>query len=153
MPHQEIEGVINSALRQLKQECPPLDFLNVHERSITHRLAVHMEPLFPGWNVDCEYDKDGDIRKAVEGIADCNARKKTDDIFPDIIVHHRTRLGADNNLLVIEMKKENEEDVCDTRKLELLTDPQGHYRYQFGLYINVVVEGFVCTWYENGHRI
>src|SRR4030095_10383292 len=27
------------------------------ERALTHRLAVHFEKQFPGWEIDCEYDR------------------------------------------------------------------------------------------------
>ncbi len=30
------------------------------ERALTHRLAVHFERQFPGWETDCEYDRLGD---------------------------------------------------------------------------------------------
>ena len=30
------------------------------ERTLTHRLAVHLEKQFPGWEVDCDYDRLGE---------------------------------------------------------------------------------------------
>ena len=30
------------------------------ERALTHRLAVHFEKQFPGWEIDCYYDRLGD---------------------------------------------------------------------------------------------
>ncbi len=30
------------------------------ERTLTHRLAVHLERQFPGWEVDCDYDRLGE---------------------------------------------------------------------------------------------
>src|SRR5439155_25490710 len=30
------------------------------ERTLTHRLAVHLEKHFPGWNVDCDYNRLGE---------------------------------------------------------------------------------------------
>ena len=130
------------------------DFHSVHERSTAHRLAVHMEPFFgPEWNVDCEYDRDGQTRKALEGIAHCKQQKETDAILPDIIVHHRGDRGRDHNLLVIELKKDDTADVCDQRKLELLTCRGGQYGYQFGLYINIEGGKFKPTWYKDGQRL
>lgn len=132
---------------------PPLNF-QAHERSTAHRLAAHMEPHFRAeWNVDCEYDRDGQLRKTLEGIAHCNARKKTDDILPDIIVHHRSGEGRAHNLLVIELKKNDKADICDQKKLELLTRPGGHYQYQLGLYINIAGGRFTRTWYKDGERV
>jgi len=31
--------------------------IDVNERSITHRLAVHLQDAFKGWDVDCEYNR------------------------------------------------------------------------------------------------
>src|SRR5216683_1952592 len=30
------------------------------ERTLTHRLAVHLEKQFPGWDVDCDYNRLGE---------------------------------------------------------------------------------------------
>ena len=30
------------------------------ERALTHRLAVHVEQQFTGWDVDCDYDRLGE---------------------------------------------------------------------------------------------
>ena len=30
------------------------------ERTLTHRLAVHLEKQFPGWEVDCDYNRLGE---------------------------------------------------------------------------------------------
>ena len=30
------------------------------ERALTHRLAVHIEHAFPGWEVDCDYNRLGE---------------------------------------------------------------------------------------------
>jgi hypothetical protein len=112
-----------------------------------------MEPYFAfNWNVDCEYDRDGQMKKTLAGIAECDGRK-TDSIFPDIIVHHRRGEGRHHNLLAIELKKDAAEDACDRRKLELLTCPNGPYAYQLGLYINIDGGECACTWFEDGERI
>lgn len=82
---------------------------DANERSMSHHLANYIEPLFPGWDVDCEYNRDGlndpkrlgldESERTVVG--DANACT----VFPDIIVHHRGQSGADHNLVVIEVKK------------------------------------------------
>jgi hypothetical protein len=103
--------------------------------------------------VDCEYDRDDQLTKTLEGIRQCNARKATDSIFPDIIVHRRRHEGRENNLLVIELKKDAAADPCDHKKLALLTRSEGHYKYQLGLYINVDDGKFTCTWYKDGNFV
>ena len=149
----QVRRAVEAAIEALKAERPVLEFEAVHERSTAHRLAVHLERLCLGWNVDCEYDRDGQLRKALDGIAGCDPQRTTDRIFPDIIVHHRQGQGRSNNLLVIEMKKDATEDRCDRRKLELLTALGGHYQYQLGLYINISGGEFNCTWYKGGARL
>jgi hypothetical protein len=105
------------------------------------------------WNIDCEYDRDGQLEKMLVGIKGCDEEKKTDKILPDIIVHHREGEGRPHNLLVIEIKKAAREDPCDRRKLELLTQKDGHYAYQLGLYLNVDGGKFTCTWFKDGRPI
>lgn len=154
MTKDQIRAAIQSAIEGVRREVRPLDFARAHERTIAQRLALHMEPHFRDeWNVDCEYDRDGQLKKLLEGIKGCDGQKKTDAILPDIIVHHREQAGRSHNLLVIELKKDAEEDPCDRRKLELLTEPHGHYQYQLGLYINVDGGKFACTWYKDGHQL
>jgi hypothetical protein len=91
---------------------------NVHERSITHKFAEHLQPLFEPWDVDCEYNRDGlddakslplDLwRQRIRG-------NDSDSVFPDIIVHRR---NTNQNLLVIEAKKIGANNVDqDMRKL------------------------------------
>jgi len=153
MTEDEVKSSVKEAISDLKNEDPELDYSSVHERSTAHRLAVHMEAQFAGWNVDCEYDRDGQIRKSLMGIAECDSVKKGDDILPDIIVHHRGSSGRDHNMLVIELKKHSKNDPCDQRKLELLTQAKNHYAYQLGLYINIDNGNFNCTWYRNGAEL
>ena len=153
MTVQDMQAAVDTAIELLCAETPPLDFNDVHERSIAHRLAVHLEPEFEDWNVDCEYDRDGLVRKSVLGIAQCDSRKATDKILPDIIVHNRQKSGREHNLLVIEMKKNASADACDQKKLELLTNPTGHYQYQLGLYLNVDGGRFVPTWFKDGRLL
>jgi len=54
----QVYDAVEKAVNELREE--PLLFSNhANERSITHRLAVHMEPLFEGWDIDCEYNRIG----------------------------------------------------------------------------------------------
>jgi hypothetical protein len=150
MNDEEIRHSIARALERLLGEQPSLDFHHVHERSTAHRLAVQMEPEFPGWNIDCEYDRSEQMQKLLVGIQECSEERRTDRIFPDIIVHHRGVNGLEHNLLVVEMKKNSEEDRCDFLKLCGLTDPGKPFVYQLGVYININHGQFDRTWFKNG---
>lgn len=150
MTNKDIVKHIVSAIALVKAEERPLQS-DVHERSVAHRLAVHMEDLFPGWDVDCEYNKHYMLHKTLEGIKECDKQRKTNRIFPDIIVHKRTNGShVEENLLVIEMKRDDECDLCDKMKLELFTKSDGQYKYQLGLYIDIRGGQFARTWYRNG---
>lgn len=155
MENHRILEAISAAIQHVKKEERPLQ-VGVSERAVAHRLAVYMEPYFEGWNIDCEYNRQRMIPKELQDIKACDAQKKTDRIFPDIIVHHRTNEDEpsnDDNLLVIEIKNDEEEDTCDRIKLELLTNPNGYYKYQLGLYINVGNREFKETWYKDGMEV
>lgn len=150
MNDDEIMRAVLMAIDHIRVEQPPLEFHIVHERSTAHRLAVQMEPAFPGWNIDCEYDRYGQIRKVVEGIRACDERRATDRVLPDVIVHHRGNNGPQHNLLVVEMKKDAPQDDCDFEKLRRMTVQNGAFSYQLGLYINLNQGQFDCTWFKDG---
>lgn len=76
---------------------------DVGERALTHRLAVRFETQFPGWQVDCEFDRLGDRTLLLPR----GSIVSTDDhlgksIYPDIVVHQR---AVPNNLLAVEVRK------------------------------------------------
>ena len=107
----EIEDALRAAIKAVRDEFS--EDLNVSERALTHRLAVHLEfsskGLFAGWHIDCEYNRDGHDPKRL-GLGE---PKTTDDgrgslVLPDVIVHRRRESRADANLLVIEVKRARE---------------------------------------------
>lgn len=139
LPAAEIDNRVDLAIDQLYEYDSYLLENNLHERTIVHRLAIYLEQQFPGWNVDCEYNNNcGDIKK-VKAIKTCyNTKVKSDKyastqrVYPDIIVHHR---GYNTkNLLVIEVKKNDEENECDKLKLQHYKDDLG---YQNALFLSI----------------
>jgi len=149
MTPEQLQTCLDAAITAVRQERPSLALARVHERSTAHRLAVQMEAHFPGWNIDCDYDRDGEDTKRLLNLSPCGGRT-TDRILPDIIVHHRGESGREHNLLVIELKKDAGEDPCDAEKLRRFTDHAGGYQYQFGLYLNINDGAFDATWYVDG---
>src|SRR6202795_3640631 len=115
-------------------------FLFAHdlgERTLTHRLAVHLERQFPGCDVDCDYDRLGarTLRLPHGSIV------STDDhlaksIYPDIVVHQR---AIPNNLLAIEVRKasNHQPPEHDQHKLQALTDPHLWFAYAIGLLVTL----------------
>ena len=67
MKNNTIKRKVARAVARLSNERPVLEFHVVHERSTAHRLAVHLEPEFPRWNIDCEYDRFGLLQKILDG--------------------------------------------------------------------------------------
>jgi hypothetical protein len=116
----------------------------VNERSITHKLAEHMQPLFPRWDVDCEYNRRESRPKRLAldfgQIDPDDTVAKT--VYPDIIVHRR---GTKENLLVIEFKKaDGESEEKDLEKLRAFQIDEA-YRYKFGLFLRLGTKGCLCA--------
>ena len=110
---------------------------DVGERPLTHRLAVHLEHQFAGWQVDCDYDRLGErtLRLPHGSII------STDDhlgksIYPDIVVHQRE---IPNNLLTIEVRKSTNHQPLehDQHKLRALTDPHLWFAYWIGVFVTL----------------
>ncbi|MGA2620997.1 MAG: hypothetical protein ABSF26_25520 [Thermoguttaceae bacterium] len=117
--------------------------INASERAITHWLAYYMVRRFSGWDVDCEYNRDGhDHKKLVKDLEPLRESEE-DSVYPDIIVHHRTKRFQPHNLLVIEVKKTTNttsRDI-DLTKLRIFTTDYHrrsmNYHYQLGLFLEV----------------
>lgn len=129
---------------------------DVNERTLAHRLAVHLEQeirrlgrlmLGPNVNaarlrVDCEYNRFGIATKTLHPLATHMKREAgerfdwpTDTrgrtVYPDIIVHQRGEAGP--NLIVIEVKRRGapaEAVSWDIEKLALYRDELG-YQHAF----------------------
>jgi hypothetical protein len=145
---EEIKKKVNIAIDILFKNDSFLLKYDVNERSISHKLAEYIQIQFPEWHVDCEYNKKMfDTKKMLKGIKGCSKQKKTDKIYPDIIVHMR---ATNDNLLVIETKKGEEDDPCDIRKLGLFTEKGGEYVYEWGLFTKFLKnEKPSLTWFKD----
>ncbi len=131
----ELQQKVQKAIKRLLIQDSYLLERDVNERSISHKLASYLQSEFgEEWDVDCEYNRDHNIRKeliisskAVE-IDDTNAKT----VFPDVIVHHR---DTNDNLLVIEMKKasNSREMDFDLQKLQAFKRERYHYCHTFYL--------------------
>jgi hypothetical protein len=100
---------------------------DVHERTITGRLADHLRGQLPEWNVDCEYNRDGHHVKRANGRI----------VVPDIIVHRR---GTRDNLLVIEVKKSNTAEPDDEDLGKLAEFKTCHLGYRNALFVKLGVD-------------
>ncbi len=138
----EVRALLVSAFEQLRLQDGPLLERDSSERSLTHRVAMYLAPMFDEYDVDCEYNRHGgDIPKRIlahrERYEDQGGEPGMKSVLPDIVVHHRG--DDDRNLVVIEVKKERETaassssrqaEAWDRQKLQEYKD-QLHYRHGF----------------------
>ena len=145
------------------------------ERSITHKLAEYMQPLFLKYNVDCEYNGDAmreDGRKRIhmlkielKKMGLIQKKDETTDseltdrlVFPDIIVHVRGKGGHAHNLCIIEVKKSTNNNSSEYDKIKLqayTTEQHGNdLKYKIGLFIEFVTMtndiGYNIKYFVNG---
>lgn len=140
----EIKENLSEALFEFIKYDAELLELGVDERAITHHIACYLKKSFPDWHVDCEYNRKGNEIKKIPNYSESGH------IRPDIIVHHRK---TNDNLLVIEVKKEGADIFDDNTKLTELTDKYSEYNYKFGiLLILPLIKAlpFKCKWYLDG---
>lgn len=84
--------------------------VRANERSIAHRFAIYIDQGFPGFNVDCDYNKNLEDPKRAPAYAHQTRRgRESDLVVPDIIVHRR---NTNDNLVVIELKSTDAEEQC-----------------------------------------
>ena len=151
---EEIEARVKCALSMLLKRDSCLLKVDANERSITHRLGIYLQEVFPEWDVDCEYNRDDHKTKRLHLVYN---DVKPDDtkgrtVFPDIIVHKR---GKKCNLLVVEVKKTTStvQDCKDKRKLRAFKSDLG-YSHRLFLMFNVGndfnegddSDNYRCTW-------
>ncbi len=107
-----------SALREFYAHESFLFEKDLGERALTHRLAVVIERHFPGWEVDCDYDRLGErtLRMPKASIV------STDDhlgksVYPDIVVHRR---AVPDNLLAVEGAQGQQSPAARTRPAQVV---------------------------------
>ncbi len=147
-----IKNVIKNSVKLIFEN----DFIllknNIHEQNISHRLAYYMENLLNNYSwfrqsklsVDVEYNRDITNVKMIDN----------DNCRPDVIIHERNT--NENNIIVIEIKKDNENDSKDFNKLKSFTKitPENQYKYKMGLYLSFSTKDKkeTYTYFEDGEQ-
>jgi hypothetical protein len=141
--HSELDKVVAALTDFYANEA----FLFTHdlgERTLTHRLAVHLEKQFPDFTIDCDFDRLGQRTLSLPR----GSIVSTDDhlgksIYPDIVVHQRER---PNNLLAIEVRKAGNHQPVehDRHKLRALTDANIWFAYWIGALVTLGKTGVVA---------
>jgi len=152
----EMERKVRSAIKELLRKDSFLLRNNVNERSISHRLAAYLQSQFKGWHVDCEYNRDHDVRKELHVPHETRELDDTEakTVFPDIIIHKR---NTSNNLLVVEIKKSTSSESADYDKSKLGAFVKPPFNYRHGLFIKFTagqkqVSSYELDWFPKDIR-
>ena len=105
---------------------------DANERTICARLAMYLQSVFPGYDVDVEYNRHGMDPKRI-GV---NPEGDEELVYPDLVVHHRG--NDDCNLLIIEVKKSSNPETRhrDRAKLEGCVK---QFKYRFAVLVDLRV--------------
>ncbi len=134
--HTELNKLV-AALQEFYAEESFLLEKDLGERALTHRLAVHLERHYPGWQVDCDYNRLGErTLRLPHGTIVSTDDTLAKSIFPDIVVHQRE---IPNNLLAIEVRKASNHQPIehDQHKLKAMTDPHIWFAYWIGVLVTL----------------
>jgi hypothetical protein len=119
------------------------------ERAIASALGWHIKAVMEqSWDVDCEYNRSSAAEQAVVkrwlASSDYGATDgpPPQPVTPDLIVHRRGLRGKANNLLVLELKKNDDGDDSPTGlrsrgSLRSILDIQKHFGYQHAVLLNL----------------
>jgi hypothetical protein len=144
---------LNKVVAALQEFYARESFLFEHdlgERTLTHRLAVHLESQFSGWEVDCDYDRLGErTLRLPHGTIISTDDHLSKSIYPDIVVHQR---AVPNNLVAVEVRKaaNHQSPEHDRHKLRALTDPHLWFAYWIGVYLVLGRKSVVSDVYVAG---
>ena len=132
----EVKAGIESAVKSFYATDQYLLDNGLNERTITCRFAYHLQHQFPDWNVDCEYNRLGEMPKMLDLPKDSVTWDDTEakTVFPDIIIHKRGQAWP--NLLVIEMKKRGLSADFDYQKLKAYQEQIG---YKYSCFIEIEI--------------
>ncbi len=117
------------------------------EWALSNKLGMYLFSCFPGWDVDCEYNRTGLEDELKRNSA--NQYKR-----PDVIIHKRGYPERENNLLWIEVKVDNADTTSDIDKLKEFTSiptKKRKLQYKYGLSISFVPD-VTLVWIENGEK-
>ena len=88
---------LNKLVAALQEFYAQESFLFEHdlgERTLTHRLAVHLEKQFTGWQVDCDYDRLGErVLRLPHGTIVSTDDHLAKSVYPDIVAVSYTHLS------------------------------------------------------------
>ena len=121
------------------------------ERTLTHRFAVYLEKQYPGWEIDCEFNRLGErTLRLPHGTIVSTDDALGKSIFPDIVVHQR---AIPSNLLAVEVRKATNHQPIehDQQKLRAMTDPLVWFAWGVGVLLTLAKQNVgMCEVYVSG---
>jgi hypothetical protein len=136
---EQIRAIVKTGVQELLENDRHLLETDVDERAITCMLSRYLAEQLPDWAVDCEYNRDRDRVKRLrfeDGDEELYEESRSVCVKPDIIVYRR---DTDENLLVVEAKKEsrgNERQAFDRARLQGFVRQFG---YNYALLLKLTV--------------
>lgn len=117
------------------------------ERALVFRLGCRLYAAFSGCSVYCEYNK-------AHGEDGVTSKEIPEQIhtYPDILIFSDTVNDSSANKIIVEVKKENNNQSwgSDINKLKWFTDPVYKYRYKTGYHLILAKTFFILCLYEDG---
>lgn len=128
---------VKEALNQFLHNDFELLQINANERTLTHRVALYLQNLFPNFHVDCEYNRDDHEPKDMQlpGGQPDQYDTHAQTVYPDIIIHHRR---TTENILVMEFKKTSSK-VTDEKDFIKLHAYKQQLGYQHAIFVEFEV--------------
>lgn len=138
-----IKGKIREAIKLfITKDKQALLGVDIYEPTISHRIAVYLEKLFPDFDIDCEYNKTLLGKKK-----NMNGKK----IRPDIIIH--TRSTNEDNSVILEIKKSGRNSKLSKSDIEKLKScMNGTLNYDLGVFIGILKRKIDIYWIEKNNN-
>lgn len=138
-----IKGKIREALKYfVVKDKQALSRVDIYEPTISHRIAVYLEDFFPGFDIDCEYNK-----TLIGYKKDVNGKK----IRPDIIIHKRMK--NEFNCVIVEVKKNGKNSKLAKSDIEKLKRcMKGTLNYDLGVFIGILKQKIDICWIEKNNN-
>ena len=128
MTIEEVTKKVLTATGELYKNKKHLIEEKAHERTIAAHIAGYLQAILKDWDVDPEYNREGEKRKTKEDIDGKVA-------YPDIIIHRHGPLGP--NLAAIEVKGFwNKTDRKDDETKLIKLQQKHNYQFLFRLELN-----------------
>ena len=108
------------------------------ERAVAFHLGWYLRPMVEdSWNIDCEYNRSGMHLEESVRLVDDDGRR-----IPDLIVHHRGKLGPEHNLLLLELATDRADvEGAATGDFGRARALQARFGYQYAAVLDLRIGG------------